>query len=636
MATRPATLARIALVPFAAAFLFPLSFVFVAPGLRAQEAISPLPPPVTRSLYRSHWFDFLSAHLEDDAKASAAALVELKRSARAVGVRRLSDFSRTAVHEARKAESIGKVERAARAYDAAILLDDANFDAVVSKMGFLLRTKRYAQASQEVPDALSALLAVRESRLSAASSLAVWVSAALLATLFGFILVLAAKNGSLIAHDLQERSRRLGRGAGIPLGIVIAALPVAFGLGPGWILLYWGILVFPYATSRERTALIAGFFAAGLLAPTLAAVSRENIIERSPLWVAAVDLDERREDGSAEDGLRQASTVFAEDPDVWFLLGMYADRSGDSERAIASYERATIADPADYRPFLNRGNVHFRDGDFREAIRDYEAAAQRAQNAQIHYNLAVARGEAYDFDGQTAAMARARSLSARDVSLWTEHPTLSRVISAGYPLSRARRRIEEWNRQPKSRRLPGHARPFALLGFFATPFALGPWVAIGAALALTAARGKRPLAMECERCGIAICDSCRRFSDQPHYCTTCVRLHVRKESGGIEAHVQQAREIQRRVQGRDAVCRLFSLVLPGTHRIFSGRTAAGVSRMFLFLFLLAVAVIGGRFFDPRELPPSGSGRWVVVALAAMALLLWLFSLIRSWRESHGA
>ncbi|HEY6148622.1 MAG TPA: hypothetical protein VIZ69_13030, partial [Thermoanaerobaculia bacterium] len=475
------------------------------------------------------------------------------------------------------------MDRAARAYDAAIELDDANFDAVVSRMGFLIRTRRFALASQQVPDAISALVAVRESRLSAASAFAVWTSAALIAALFGFILVLAAKNWSRIAHDLRERSRRLGGAAAVPLGIVIAALPLAFGLGPGWILLYWGVLVFPYATSRERAALIAGFLAAGLLAPTLAAISRENIIERSPLWVAAVDLDERREDGSAEDGLRQASTVFSEDPDVWFLLGMYADRSGDSDRAIASYERASVADPADYRPFLNRGNVHFRDGDFKEAIRDYEAAAQRAQNAQIHYNLAVARGEAYDFDGQTAAMARARSLSARDVSLWTDHPTLSRVISAGYPLSRARRRIEEWNRQPKSRRLPGHAPPFSLLGFFATPFALGPLLAIGAALALTAVREKRPLATECERCGIAICDSCRRFTDQPHYCTTCVRLHVRKESGGIEAHVQQTREIQRRVQARDALCRVLSLVLPGTHRIFSGRTVAGVTRMFLFL-----------------------------------------------------
>ena len=180
------------------------------------------------------------------------------------------------------------------------------------------------------------------------------------------------------------------------------------------------------------------------------------------------------------------------------------------------------------------------------------------------------------------------------------------------------------------------ARPVSFFSFFATPFFFVPWLAVVAALAPTASRAKRPLASECERCGIAICDSCRRFSDQPHYCTTCVRLHVRKESAGIEAHVQQSREIQRRVQARDALCRLLSLFFPGTHRIFSGRTVAGTTRMFLFLFLVSVAVIGGRFFDPRELPPSGSGRLPVVALAAGAALLWLFSLVRSWRESHGA
>ena len=142
MATRPATLADVARPPRLSPQRFSSAFVRGRP-LRAQEAISPLPPPVTRSLYRSHWFDFLSAHLEDDPKAAAAALVELKRSARAVGVRRLSDFSRTAVHEARKAESLGKMDRASRAYDAAIVLDDANFDAVVSKWGSSSRRSRY-------------------------------------------------------------------------------------------------------------------------------------------------------------------------------------------------------------------------------------------------------------------------------------------------------------------------------------------------------------------------------------------------------------------------------------------------------------------------------------------------------------
>ncbi len=609
----------------------------LAPPARAQEAVSPLPPPVTRSLYRSRWFEFLNAHLEDDVKGAAAALADLRKTARTVGVRRLSDFSRTAVHEGRKAEAIGKLDRAARAYDAAVALDDANYDAVLSRAGFLVRRSRYGDATRLIPDAASALLATRESRLSLLSSATVWTAAALLASFFGLVLVLAAKNASRIRHDLGEWSRRLGGHAAVPLALVSALAPLALGLGPGWVLLWWGILVFPYALGRERALLIAAFVIVGFLVPVLSAISRENLVQRSPLWVAAVDLEERREDASAEDGLRQASAVFSEDADVWFLLGKYADRSGDSERAIASYERAIQANSRDYRPYLNRGNVHFQEGDFLEAIRDYEAAAQRAPKvAEIQYNIAVARGEAYDFDGQTAAMAKARALSPADVPTWTEHPTLARVIAAGYPVSRARRRIEEWNRQAKSRRLPGHAPPPSIPAFLFTPFALGPWVAGAAALVLAGARAKRPLAIECARCGIPVCDSCRRFGDHPLYCTTCVRLHVRKENLGIEAHVIQAREMRGRVDGRDRVCRLTSIFLPGTHRFFTDRTIRGYLALLIFFFCVAVAVIGGRFFDPRELPPASATRLAILVPAAVAVLIWAASLVRSWRETHGS
>lgn len=618
---------------FAAAFVCSS----LAPPARAQETVSPLPPPVTRSLYRSRWFEFLNAHLEDDVKGAAAALADLRKTARTVGVRRLSDFSRTAVHEGRKAESIGKTERAARAYDAAVALDDANYDAVLSRAGFLVRRARYGDAMGLIPDAVAALLATRESRLSLLSSAIVWVAAAIIASLFGLILVLAAKNSARIRHDLGEWSRRLGGSATIPLALICILAPLALGLGPGWVLLWWGVLVFPYALGGERALLVGAFIVAGFLVPVLTAVSRENLVQRSPLWVAAVDLEERREDASAEDGLRQASAVFAEDPDVWFLLGKYADRSGDSERAIASYERAIQANPRDYRPYLNRGNVHFQEGDFLEAIRDYDAAAQRAPKvAEIQYNIAVARGEAYDFDGQTAAMAKARALSPADVPTWTEHPTLARVIAAGYPVSRARRRIEEWNQQAKSRRLPGHAPPPTVAAFLFTPFALGPWIAGAAAVALAGARAKKPLAIECARCGIPVCDSCRRFGDHPLYCTTCVRLHVRKENLGIEAHVVQARQMRARVEARDRLCRVTSILLPGTHRIFTDHTLRGYFALLLFFFCIAVATIGGSFFNPRELPPASAGRLAIFVPAAVAFAVWAVSLVRSWRETHGS
>lgn len=629
----PGVRARRRLAPRAALLLF--LCLPAAPAI-AQESVSALPAPVTRSLYRSHWFEFLNAHLEDDSKSAALALAEMRKAARAVGVSRLSDFSRTAIHEGRKAEALGKPERAARAYAAGTLLDDGNFDAAVSRVEFLLRWKAYAEAARAIPAAAHALLATRESRLSLASAGAVWLAFAVVASFFGAILALLAKNSSRIAHDLREFSRRLGGHAVAP-ALCVALGPFAFGLGPGWVLLYWGVLLFAYAVPRERLVLAGGLVLLGLLVPLSSAISRENVIERSPLWVAAVDLEERREDASAEDGLRQASAVFPEDSDVWYLFGMYAERSGDSERAIASYDRAIQADSNDYRPFLNRGNVHFQEGDFQEAIRDYETAAQKAAKAaEAQYNLSIARGEAYDFDGQSAAMARARALSAKDVVAWSEHTTLSRVVSAGYPLSRARRRIEQWNRQAKSKRLPGHAPPLGLAGLFLSPFALGPWVALCAAVALARVRARGSIATECTRCGAPVCDSCRRFGDNAFYCTTCVRLHIRKEEVGIAVHAAHAEQAARRTRARDSLCRVLSAFLPGTHRIFSERTAAGVLTMAMFFFLVGIAVIGGRFFNPRQLAPTLGGHFGLLVPATLAAALWASSLASSWRNSHGS
>lgn len=611
--------------------------LWCAAPLPAQEAVSALPPPVTRSLYRSRWFEFLNAHLEDDAKGAAAALAEMKKAGRAVGVRRLSDFSRTAVHEGRKAESLGKTERAARAYEAAVALDDASYDAIAARIGFLFRRRNYGPALRSLPDAASALLETREPRLSLLSSLVVWGAAAIGLTLVGTVIALLARHSARILHDAREASRRWG---GLPVAILVFVLgfaPLAFGLGPGWVVLYWAVLVFPYAATRERALLAAELVLLGLATPALLLVSRENVIERSPLWIAAVDLDEHREDASAEDGLRQASAVFAEDPDVWFLLGMYADRSGDSQRAIESYARAIQDDPRDFRPFLNRGNVHFQEGDFPEAIRDYEAAGQRAPNAAlVYYNLSLARAEAYDFEGQTAALAKARAISEADVVAWTEHPTVARVVSAGYPLSRARLRIEQWNRQPKSRRLPGHAPPVRILPLVLTPFTVGPWIAVAAAVMLAGYRARRSLAVECNRCGAPVCDYCRRFGDNPMFCTTCVRLHVRKENVGIQAHVAQAEEMRRRVSARDRLCHTLSILVPGTHRFFLERPFGGGVVLLLFTFFAAVAAIGGRFFDPRQLPESGTSRAVAIGFAAAAFLVWAASLVNSLRNSHGA
>ena len=604
--------------------------------MRAQESLSPLPPPVTRGLYRSHWFDYLSAFSENEPAAEDKALDAMVRAGRKVGVRRLSDFSRTAVFLGRRAESQGHPERAERAYAAALLLDDASPDAIFARLSFLARHHRVGEALRQVPGAAESLLSTHEARVAVFSSLGLWTGAAALGVLAGIVLSLALRHGPRVVHDLRERTARSFGPAGVlPLGLMIAGLPLFVGFGPLWLVLYWGALLWAYAEPSERMVLGVAFVAAALVVPLGAWITEENIRQRSPLFVAAIDLEERREDASAEDGLRQASAVFPEDADVWFLLGTYAERSGDLERALGDYGRAMTADPADYRPVLSRGNVHFTEGDFAEAIRDYlEAAKKNPKGADAFYNLSLARGEAYDFDGQTQAISAARALSASQVASWANNPTAARVVSPGYSVSRARERIADWNAQPKSRRLPGHGTAATPWRALYSPWMFAPLAFLGLGMLLARMR-RRGVASLCDRCGRAFCNSCRRYGDPPDYCAMCSRS-FRKEAMDIEDQAAEAAAMQRRAARRARASRLVSLVLPGSHAFLEGRPVAGVLMLFLFFFGVAMAWLDERLFTPLSLPTPEGVRATVVLGAALALLVWLRAQLVGRRVPSGS
>src|SRR5262249_55213767 len=155
------------------------------------------------------------------------------RAGRKVGVRRLSDFSRTAVYLGRKAEAQGQPRKAESAYEAALELDDANPDAIFARLSFLVRQKNYGEAFQALPAWVSALLSTRESRVALFSPVGMWIGAALAAMLAGVVLSLGLRHGPRAIHDLQERGRAsFGPGAAVPLGLLVAGLPLFVGLGP--------------------------------------------------------------------------------------------------------------------------------------------------------------------------------------------------------------------------------------------------------------------------------------------------------------------------------------------------------------------------------------------------------------------
>ena len=594
----------------------------VAPG-------RPLPPPTARAAYPSSWYAIPHTLQENDAAAIPAALQAMTKAARAVGIERLSDFSRMAVHEARRAEAAGRRATARPAYDAAVALDDSSFDAAASRVGFLLRSGSIGAGVASAPGALATIFASAESRLTFGSWLGILAGISVAAAASACLLGLFLKHFRRILHDLQElASRPFGARAAKPIAVVLIALPVFVTFGPLWLLLYWSVFAFAYSSRRERAVVALSLFSLGLFPILVDQLARENLIRRAPLHRAAVDLAEHREDASTEDALLAAATADPAGGDEWLLLGMYAERAGDHPRAVFAYGKAIQTNPKENRAFVNRGNVHFAEGDFSEAIADYEEASRIAPDAvESFYNLSVARAEVYDFKGQEAARARALQVSSRAVNVWSSNPPLERVVPAPYPVARARGRVRA--RMAETANLQEE-----LVSIVTSPWCLAPWGALVLAWGFGALRARRGLASECARCGRPFCRICKRYGGPAIYCGRCVRLQNRKEAVSEAAREEETRESALRRRRRRFVVLAVTLVAPGVHRFLRDKPYVAAATLLLFFLALTIALGGPGVFELAPLAPRSAGIAGRIAAGAGALLLWAWAVTASWRQTR--
>ena len=274
--------------------------------------------------------------------------------------------------------------------------------------------------------------------------------------------------------------------------------------------------------------------------------------------------DEKREDTSAEDGLRQASTVFGEDPDVWLLLGIYAERSADPERALAAYDRAMRAGPDDYRAGLEprkrplrggelcAGDSRLRGGGGESPGRSRGLLQPRARARR---GLRLRMGRRRRCSG-LAGSRRATSLTGRTIRLSlgsfpSSYPSLapgarsrSGTGSRKGAACRAMLPPPAWSRRSSLRSPPAPGLCFVL------------------ALTLRLLRTWRGMAKECVRCGEPHCKYCRRYGDPLGLCSACSRQ--RKASRGIDIQVKRAEQARLLAQRRKWLCRFLSFLFPGS------------------------------------------------------------------------
>lgn len=592
----------------------------------SEERVSPLPPPATRSGLRGRWFEFLSALNDDDFPAARLASADLLRTASRVGIARLSDFSRGALYQARLADRQGKIARADLALETAIRLDPDLVDPRWEKARFAWSRREYADSAVALAEAVGALFEADESRREFVSNAALLTGASFALAAAAMIVALLLRQWRRLFHTVRERAMpTFGRTGTVGVAIALLALPIWLSFGPFWLLLYWGVLVCFHATLRERIVVAIVLLVAGFLGPLSQQIADRNLIARSPLVSAAIDLEEKKEEGGSVDLLRRASEVFSEDADVWYLLGRFAQRRDDYDEAAADYSRALKADPKNFRAMIGIGNIHFWQGDLSEAITDYRNAIHlRPDSALAYYNLSLVEGDAYAFDQQKESLANARRLSPREADRWIESPSLARVLSLDYSVEEAERRSRGWSREVKSQSLPGLGHAYSAADILLVPTSIGPWLAmlVGLVFGAVARRGRWG-ARECARCGKAFCRACKPPGSAALYCADCDRLLAGKESSDIAAHVAQSEEARRNLRQRQREARWLSVVFPGARRVSDGRPATGLLVLFVFFFLVLVALVGGRIYPVRSVPTAAFFPVREITASSLAFLVWL-------------
>ena len=388
-----------------------------------------------------------------------------------------------------------------------------------------------------------------------------------------------------LARSVASAPQRFGPGAALPLALVVLGLPLAAGLGPFWLLLWWAVLVFPYAVAAGAGDPRGVGLVVMAAAPVL--VVRDRAGEhRAPLAAlrggggSGGAAGGRRRRGRPASGLvglpggpgragfcsactRSApATRRAPSPPTTGPCG----RSEGLSRARQPRQRAVRGGR------LRPGEPRLHGGGRAESAGG-RGALQPLGRARRGLRL----------PGTGAAIARgARRISESSVDPGRAALTLSRVVPAAYSVERARGSASRSG--TRSRRAAGSPATCPNAGFSASlrsPTTIGPLAAL---LLAVRAHGRGAAAgspSECVRCGRPFCARCKRPGEALHFCSA-VRP-TRDAPRGARGHRRARRADAARRSGASrcgtALCRvLVDRCSPARMRISRSGRSGGLVR----------------------------------------------------------
>jgi tetratricopeptide (TPR) repeat protein len=586
----------------------------VAPGEGTETAF--------RKQVRGQWFSWLAAQEEGDTALARRKIDEILKHAQRIEIRRMTDLALSATVLGRRQLAAGKPTLAREAFAAAIRLDPDLPEPRWARLGLAFSARDPRDLVSGLAGALRATLADGESRRVNVARFVLLVLGTFGAAAFAALVILVVRHVAQLVHDLRETAGGYLRGrASVALVLAVLLFPLLIGLDVVWLALFLFVLVFGYATLKQKIATTVLFVVLVALLPALDRFANEFAISSSPILRGAEALQESRYDQRVLDNLEAAKNIAPDDVDIRFLLGRLYQALGQNDRAIFEYTAGSQLAARDVRCLVNRGNIRFVDGDLGSAQEDYQQALKRdPRSIAARYNLALLYAETFRTVEAAQTLQEARALDAAAVQSFQDTPTLVKVVSIGYSPDEARRRIDDMEHVGRSRRLLGHFRTWDPLAGFRIPLVIALPFAVAAAWGLDAVRKRgRGYASECQKCGRAFCRLCKPSTESALLCSQCIHVYLKKDGVAIETKLQKLEDVRARKTLNVRVRSVLGTVFPGAGAFLDSRVFLAAAAFGPFAFGLLAAVWGSRLAVlPR---PTLAGDvpaavfWGVVALA---------------------
>jgi tetratricopeptide (TPR) repeat protein len=576
------------------------------------------------------WLRVQQALASQDYEVLDQRILEFQQAADDVAVRRLTPYADALVtwakdHPSPLAESVA---RRARVLDPE--LPSSYF--LLSRIEW--ERRQWLGALKAYFTGWWAMFLFEPSRRALLSSIGTWLAATVAWTLLAAILIQTVGHLRQLLHDAVEVSSLVIRRPNAHvLALALLGLPVFFGLGPLWLLMYLFVMIWVYMGTGQRVAAVVSCCVLALVLPAMAVWQGWYSLQASTRDRIATMLDERSLDPSA---LREFSEFESELEGIapyHMVLGELVRMHGDAEGARLQFQKAALHDDGSPDPLIFLGNLSMEEGDIQRAIQRYDAAIDLEPRAELAYhNLSAAYDQSRRFQEGDAARDMARQLAGkrtkpigiRGRDARVRYPelgrdTLDRLVAAAPPGLIT----------PPRSSLSGKEVVGGLLGRVSLVF----WIAALAGIVVLAVRSRWSwIAEVCTKCGKVFCPRCKSATESATYCSQCISVFLKRDMVSIEQQSAKMEQI-RRWEARSSVAhRIAGILVPGSHELLEGKVWLGLVVGFVGWFLLWGLLIWAPSVL-QSIDPLVAVVPVQIVFGIGCALVWLRSIAGAWHRS---